>query len=157
MYRNAYRIISLLAVVALVGFASVAHAEGGRDSYEARKAARIKAIQERLDLSAEQEALLESHRAKHRQEARQLRETVRITKEALREELQRPEMDMEKINQLHAHLKDLHGRRADHRLEGILEVRKILTPRQFSEFMELMEKHRPWKGRRHGSSERPFK
>jgi Spy/CpxP family protein refolding chaperone len=66
-------------------------------------------------------------------------------------------LDMAQINQFHTTLKDLHGRRADHRLEGILEVRKILTPEQFSEFMELMERHRPWKGKGHGGPERRFK
>ena len=29
---------------------------------------------------------------------------------------------------------------ADHRLEGILEVRKILTPEQFQKFNEIKEK-----------------
>ena len=157
MNRNYHRVISLLAILALLAVTSTADADSRRGSFEERKEARIKAIHERLHLSAEQEALLENHRARHRQEARDLRETVRATKEALRQELQQPEMDMAKVNQLHAYLKDLHGRRADHRLEGILEVRKILTPEQFSQFMELMGKHRSWKGKRHGGPERPFR
>jgi Spy/CpxP family protein refolding chaperone len=157
MKRNYHRIIGLLAVLALFGLASAAYAEPPRGSFDSRKEARIKALHERLHLSAEQEALLEDHRARHRHEARELREKTREIKEALRDELQRPVLDMAQINQFHTTLKDLHGRRADHRLEGILEVRKILTPEQFSEFMELMERHRPWKGKGHGGPERRFK
>ncbi len=156
MKRNYRRLISLLAVLALLGLAS-AHAESRRGSFEDRKEARIKALHERLHLSAEQEDLLEGHRRRHRQEAGELRKEARAAKEAMRDELQRRELDMARINELHATLKDLHDKRADHRLEGILEVRKILTPEQFSEFMELMGKHRPWKGKGHGGPERSFK
>jgi Spy/CpxP family protein refolding chaperone len=57
---------------------------------------------------------------------------------------------MNRINRLHSETKKLHAEMADHRLEGILEVREILTPEQFSEFMELTGKHRRGKGMRHG-------
>ncbi len=157
MKNNYQRIIGFLAILALLGLASAAGAESRRGSFENRKEARIKAIHERLNLSTEQGVLLEEHRAKHRQEALELRKKARTAKEALRDELQRPELDMKRINEFHARLKDVYGRRADHRLEGVLEVRKILTPEQFSLFMELMEKHRPWKGKRHGGPERALK
>jgi len=37
---------------------------------------------------------------------------------------------MEKINKIHSELKGLYSQKADHRLKGILEVRKMLTPEQ---------------------------
>ena len=90
-----------------------------------------------LDLSLEQEKQLQAHRDNHMGQAGEFRESLKTKKEALRNELQKEELNMEEIYKIHNELKDLHSKKADHRLEGILEVRKILTTEQFVKYMEL--------------------
>ncbi|MDR4504503.1 MAG: periplasmic heavy metal sensor [Candidatus Scalindua sp.] len=99
--------------------------------------ARMLEIFKQLNLSPEQEKQLKAHRNKHRESAGVFRQSIRAKKEEIRIELQEEVLNMEKINKLHSELKNLYSTKADHRLEGILEVRKILTPQQFRKFSEL--------------------
>jgi Spy/CpxP family protein refolding chaperone len=94
-------------------------------------------MEEDLGLSEAQKGLLAEHKIKQKEEARERRAVVRATREALREALGKAELETEKIDQLHAELKALHAEAADHRLEGMLGVREILTPDQFTAFMAL--------------------
>jgi len=110
--------------------------------------ARMVAINQQLNLSPAQDRQLQAQRNKHEKERDELNEHIRGKKEELRKELQKQELQMEKINQLHSELKVLLGQREDHRLEHILEVRKILTPEQLKKFLELIEKyHRDSEGK----------
>ena len=103
--------------------------------------ARMVEINQQLNLSTEQDKQLQAQRNKHEKEKEELEERIRGKKEELKQELQKQELRMEKINQLHAELKVLLGQREDHRLEGILEVRKILTSEQLKKFLELIERY----------------
>ncbi len=98
---------------------------------------RMLEVFKQLDLSPEQEKQLQTHRDNHCEQAGEFRESLITKKEALRSELQKEELNMEEIYKIHNELKDLHSKKADHRLEGILEVRKILTAEQFVKYMEL--------------------
>ncbi|GAX60965.1 P pilus assembly/Cpx signaling pathway, periplasmic inhibitor/zinc-resistance associated protein [Candidatus Scalindua japonica] len=103
-----------------------------------------------LDLSPEQERLIQAHRENHRGQKSEFQENMRVKKEAIRNELQKEEFNLEKIHAIHNELKNLILEKADHRLNGILEVRKILTAEQFRKFCELRKEMRPMKGRRKG-------
>ena len=107
-------------------------------------------IFKQLNLSEEQEKQLEAHRNKHREEAGEFRKSIQAEKEEMRNELQQQELNMEKINKIHSDLKGLYSQKADHRLNGILEVRKMLTPEQFKRFCELRKDIRPMKEKRKG-------
>lgn len=65
---------------------------------------------------------------------------MRNKRELLREELAKPELDMNKITQIHNDLKAILLKMEDHHLEVILEVRRILTPEQLNKFHQKMEK-----------------
>ncbi len=110
--------------------------------------ARMLAVFKQLDLTPEQEEQLKAHRKNHREQGREFRESLRAKKEAIRNELQKEELNMEKIYKIHNELKGLLSNKADHRLEGILEVRKILTAEQFRKFCELRKDMHPMKKRR---------
>lgn len=105
--------------------------------------AKMQEVFKQLDLSPEQEAQLQAHRKNHRGQKDEFRENLRAKREALRNELQKEELNMEEIYKIHNELKSLHAKKADHRLEGILEVRKILTAEQFRKFCELRKKIHP--------------
>jgi Spy/CpxP family protein refolding chaperone len=146
-------------ILALILSASAVSAErpGNRsrdpEAMRARMEARMKFVQEQLNLSEAQQALLEAHRNRHRTAAREFHNSMRAVREDLKAELEKLELDMEKIYQLNSELKEIHGEMADHRLAGILEVREILTAEQFADFMKLTAKHRRGMGMgrgRHG-------
>jgi biopolymer transport protein ExbB/TolQ len=80
-------------------------------------------INQQLNLSPEQDRQLQAQRNKHEKQKEELNARIRGKKEELKQELEKQEVRMEKINQLHSELKVLLGQREDHRLEGILEVR----------------------------------
>ncbi len=110
--------------------------------------ARMLAVFKQLDLTPEQEEQLKAHRNNHREQSGEFWKSLRAKKEAIRNELQKEELNMEEIYKIHDELKGLLSEKADHRLEGILEVRKILTAEQFRKFSELKKDMHPMKKRR---------
>lgn len=121
---------------------------------EARMEARWEAMAERLGLSDTQKDLLATHREKQWAESAELRTTLRETREALGAELGKTDFDQATVEQLHDQIKALKAEMADHRFEGILELRQILTPEQFSQFMAFKEEHRGHKGKKCGAGYR---
>ncbi len=113
-----------------------------REGIREKMKARMLEIFEQLHLSPEQEEQLKAHRNKHREKAGGFLQSIRAKRDEMRSELQEEELNMERVYALHAELKDLYSKKADHRLEGILEVRKILTPEQFKKFCELRKELR---------------
>lgn len=88
-----------------------------------------------LNLTNEQKKLLEENRNKQRGQKKLLFEQMGEKTALIRQELQKDELNMDKIHQINTELKNLQAQILDERLEGILEVRKILTPEQFKKFI----------------------
>lgn len=87
-----------------------------------------------LNLTVEQKKALEENKNKSRQAAKALKDNIRAKRNLMRAELEKEQLDMNKVNKIQSELKALQAQMLDQRLEGILEVRKILTPDQFKEF-----------------------
>ncbi len=122
----------------------------GHEAMREKMKARMLEVFKQLDLSPEQEEQLKAHRNNHRKSGGEIHKSVKAKREEMKDELQKQELNMEKINNIHTELKDIMSKKADHRLEGILEVRKILTTEQFVKFMELKKDIHPMKKRREG-------
>ncbi len=122
----------------------------GHEAMREKMRARMLEVFKQLDLSPEQEKQLESHRSNHREQTKEIHKSIRAKKEEMRDELQKQELNMDKINNIHSELKNLHSKKADLRLGDILEVRKILTTEQFVKFMELKKDIHPMKKRMKG-------
>jgi Spy/CpxP family protein refolding chaperone len=97
-------------------------------------------INQQLNLSPEQAEQLQILQSKHREKAKQYYGIIKAKKEELKRELQKQELNMEKVNQLHSELKGMIGEREDDRLNEILRVREILTPEQLVRFLELKKR-----------------
>lgn len=95
-----------------------------------------------LNLTAEQKKLLDENKAGHREAAKGLFEETKKYRDALSQEIEKPAVDMNKINQIQSQLKALQGKMADERLSSILEVKKILTPEQFAKFSSSMKRQK---------------
>jgi len=111
----------------------------GDKTWEEGKRDRRSKIYQQLDLSTEQAEQLKALRNTCREQGKQFRNNIKAKKEELKKELQKQELDMEKINQLHSELKMMIGQREDDRLKEILEARKVLTSEQLKKFLELRE------------------
>lgn len=102
-----------------------------------KKKAQMLEIFKQLDLSPEQEGKLNAHRNKYREQRKEVRRSIKAKREEMKAELQKQDLDMERINKIHSEMKSMKSKKADNRLRGILEVRKILTTEQFVRFMKL--------------------
>ena len=111
-----------------------------RDS-QARQEFRKKLFKQ-LDLSPAQKETMQKHRKIQRAQMKAYRDKIKVRKKSLRSELQKIEPDMEKVKQMNAQLKVDLSAMQDHRLQGILGIRKILTPEQFKRFLDLKEKRK---------------
>jgi Spy/CpxP family protein refolding chaperone len=92
-----------------------------------------------LNLTAEQEESLKNHKAMSREGMKAFRKRMSDKMKELGDEVQKQELDMEKINRLNSELKTMHSEMQDNRLKDILEVREILTPEQFGKFRGFIE------------------
>lgn len=108
-------------------------------------------IKAELGLTDEQAAKLRDHRQAHRQAGMALWQDARAKREALRAELEKPNFDENKVKSLQAAARAAQEKLQDHRLQGIIDVKKILTPEQFAKFQAIMkEKRGQWGNRRGG-------
>jgi len=114
----------------------------GDKTWEEGKKDRRSKIYQQLDLSPEQAKQLKTLKNSHRGQGKQFRNNIKTKKEELKKELQKQELDMDKINQLHSELKMMLGQREDDRLKEILGARKILKSEQLKKFLELKENFR---------------
>ena len=94
-----------------------------------------------LKLTKEQKKLLEENRKAHREKAKASFETMKTSKAELNQALMQKDLDMNKINQIQSQIKAFQAEMVDNRLNSVLEIRKILTPEQFSQFISSTEKH----------------
>jgi Spy/CpxP family protein refolding chaperone len=138
---NTRKKLAILPVLLLAAAVGAEHPDG-HDGWEKKKEARMEEMQKKLNLTPEQKARLQEHRKAHKGQGKHHWEQMKQKKEALKQELEKPDMDEAKVKALHAEMQELHRQAADHRLQGILEVRKILTPEQFKQFHEMMHEKR---------------
>ena len=141
-HRRLYLASLSLGWLILSGSLSRAVSPGAESGIEApdhgqKMESRMKEVERQLGLSAKQQTKIEAHRKAKMEESKKIRQTMIQNKDALRAELEKSDLDMNKVQALHQVLKEARNKLADHRLNGILEVRKILTPEQFKKFQEL--------------------
>lgn len=96
-----------------------------------------------LGLSPQQKDALENNKKDHRERQRTLLKKLRDAMKAMRDELQKPTIDRQRIDALHAEMKGTTNALSDLRLEGILKIREILTPDQHKTMLEEFQKALP--------------
>ena len=122
---------------------SLAHAENtGPEPRQQAGGQRIQEIYSQLNLTDDQKKQLEADKQQHRAKMESFRQEMKTDKKAIQAELMKPRLDMPKINGIHNQSKALQGQMEDEKLNSILAVRAILTPEQFSKFVNLMHQHK---------------
>lgn len=131
--------------VYLFAVLSLAHAQSAPDEDIAVKehmGQHIQAIYSQLNLTDVQKQQLEANKQEHRSKMENARQAMKTNRQELQEELMKPQLDMPKINAIHGQIKALQAQMEDVKLSSILAVRAILTPEQFSKFVNLMHRHK---------------
>lgn len=106
-----------------------------KKAFAEKKEAKKEALYKNLNLTEEQKKALEANKTQTREQVKVLYQQVKDKTAMLRQELQGDTLNMDKINQINGELKNLQAQILDQKLQGILGVRKILTPEQFKKFM----------------------
>ncbi|KPK97532.1 MAG: hypothetical protein AMJ95_08680 [Omnitrophica WOR_2 bacterium SM23_72] len=144
MKKMGFAVISLAVFLLMTG---TLYAQPPREKGRPYAGPKDRIIQE-LNLSPEQQSRLEENRKAQRQEMKRLHDAVKEKNTKLREALKNPGVTREGVQPLTNELKSLQAQLIDSRINGILAVKEILTPEQFSRFNEMMEKRsRPRKTR----------
>ena len=130
-------IIIGLAVVFLATSTVYAQMPGHRqkptDEYRGRMA-------KELNLTQEQQVKLEANRKAQRQEVDKLLTAINEKQAKLGEELKKPGVTRASVQRLTNEIKTLQAQLIDSRINGILAVKQILSPEQFTRFGQMTEK-----------------
>lgn len=144
-------LVAALALSSPAAYADSCHyGDKGAKEYSDNKETRHDKFFKDLNLTADQKKMLDENKAKHKEAVKAIFDKIKGERDLMRQELQKPELDMGKINQINEEIKKLEAQKLDSMLQHVLEVRKILTPEQFKKFTEKMEKHQGKFGKRSG-------
>lgn len=129
-------VIMALSAAGTVFASSDCQREGANKDHKGRMEALVK----ELNLTADQQRQLEESRTAYRQQAGELRGKIKEKRGALKTALSKPGVTKEGVEPIVAEIKTLQAQMVDQRVDGILSVKKILTPEQFEKMQQKMDK-----------------
>ena len=138
-------------LLAVFCFATPVFAEGGgRGREPGEKGGKMmEKMGEELGLTREQQDQVKALRESGKEKAGPLREKSKAVREAMREELNRADTDSSKVKGYVEELTALYRQKLEQRVDGVLGMKKVLTPEQFSKLNEKMEqKKEAWREKR---------
>ena len=134
------KFVGLTGVVAMMLiFNSMAFAqlpEGEHSKMGENWEARFNEIIKELNLSPEQQQAISLQRTQEKAKSQQLRQKMKSVRNEITLELDKEATDMIKVSSLVAQLKELTGNRIEQQIQGIMSLKKILTPLQFKALNE---------------------
>lgn len=162
--KNIAKVLVIITCIGGLGFLDLSYAqapadltedelamvEQRREKREEMKAAMVK----ELGLTEEQQQKLEEHRDMHRKQIKEQKEAMHDLHEQLKAEIEKVTIDRAKIYSIHGQIKALNNEEADHRLEGMLHIRDILTSEQIKKFNEKFARGKGPRGRPGGPGAR---
>ena len=149
----------LLAAVLIVPTFAEDSANGAKPAADNEN--RYEAAANRLNLNAEQKEKMKAMRQNQKQQKTELRQSLKDARLKLKNELDNPAATRESITPLANNIKTILAKMVDQRIEGILAVKEILTPDQFSQLQQARQQMRKdergcrpfWLEKRRGNKE----
>jgi len=114
-----------------------------------------KAFFKELGLNPEQQEKLEAHRKAQWAQNKEVREQMKAKMQALHEEIGKPNMDPAQVKGLVDEVNTLKGHLFAQHINGILEMKEILTPEQFAKMQAHFKDRGPGKHGRWGKPHGP--
>lgn len=151
-----FKIAGFFVFTALVLSAGVICAESAVDKTTVQESVAAVGVESKkpdiykdLNLTEAQKKALDASRNKYREEMKKALGEVRVKKAAMYQELYKEKLDANKIKRINNDLKKLEAQVLDYRLQSVLDLRKILSPEQFSKLnarvANIMENRRKGK------------
>ena len=132
-----------VAAAMMFVFTSVACAqlpEGDQSKMGKNWEARFSEIIKELDLTQEQQQAITKQRTQEKAQSQELRQKIKSVRDEITAELNKESTDTAKVNSLIAQLKNLTGNRIEQQIQGIMFLKKILTPAQFKALNEKKQR-----------------
>jgi Spy/CpxP family protein refolding chaperone len=107
---------------------------------------RFNEIIKELNITPAQQQAISQERAQEKAKALELRQQLKSVREEITRELDQEATDTSKVNSLVAQMKELTGNRIEQQVQGIMSLKKILTPAQFKALSEKSKHHEKSKG-----------
>jgi len=145
----------LVLITAVPGLYAMPFGEEGHErheEFEAKHQKMMKQVLSEIGISDEQLAQIEAQRESQKENQKALRAKMKEIREALREELDKPETDRAHVDALIDEMNGIITQKIKARVESVLSLKEILTPEQFAQLRDKKEKmfkeHREmWKER----------
>lgn len=113
-----------------------AHDKGEGRGHSKDKMASIK---KELALTAEQDKLLADAKSAHRADMKSLTQALKTKHEELKTALAKPGVTKENLEPIASQIKALQSQMVDRRIDGILNIKHILSPEQFQKMQSLKD------------------
>jgi len=127
---------------AFEGWGEHGHGQDGEGKFHQKREEMMKKMTADLGLTEAQQKQIEDQHASMKQRQEEIFKGIETKRNELRAELDKPELDRARIDQLTNELSALSAQKVKTRVEGILEIRTILTPEQFKALHQKMEEKR---------------
>lgn len=143
----------MIGVLLLASFCSATpvFAEGGgRGCDPGKKGGKVmEKMTSDLGLTQEQQDQMKALREGGKEKAGSLGEKSKEVNQAMRDELNKPDTDTSKVKGYVDELTSLYRQKLEQRVDGVLGMKKVLTPEQFNKLNEKMkQKKEAWKEKR---------
>ena len=93
----------------------------------------------KLNLSPEQKSQITKQQDMNKEKENELRDKMHAKRLELKQELEKSEVDTNKVNAIIVDIKTLTGEQLDLRVNSILAMKQILTPEQFKKLQDMKE------------------
>lgn len=114
-------------------------AKEGRHGRYGRRGKIMKEVMREIGLTEEQEKTMKILREQGKGKRKKLRKDMRAKKIAIKMELNKKDSDKAELNRLADELAQTHKKLIDHRINRVLEMKKVLSPEQFELLTRKME------------------
>lgn len=104
---------------------------------KAFKKKQMREIYQQLELTEKQKRDLEDNRKQHHRQIQVLIERIDALKKMINTEFVKSDFDENKIEEWQAELSSLRQKLSQKRLDAIMSIRRIMTPRQYELFQKL--------------------
>ncbi len=109
----------------------------------------MNSIMDEIGITPEQKEQLQEQRKKHMGEFKEIWQQLKSKQAELRKLLKEKKVNMDAVEKVKKELLDLRAKDIDQKIQGTLEMKKILTEEQLNQLTEKIEAHRQkFKGRR---------
>ena len=139
----------LAAIITGLACAGISYGQEPQQDTGKKSRGQAEELLKKLELTPEQEAQVKEYQETSRRKNKELRGLLQEKRKALKEELDKPETDMEKVEALSVEMQNVQVSMVKEGVQGALQMKRILGPEQYKAFSDMLDKlHKEHSGKR---------